>query len=423
MSLLLSFGTLGKGIGLMHRKQMGTVVRWVMMMFVLVSSAWAAPEFKVLHAFGTPPDGAGAWSSVTLDKKGNVYGATSGGGKYSCGTVFALIPGSHGRWAEKQLYSFTCGADGAGPFGGATFDAEGNLFGTTMYGGAYEFGNVFELTPKAGGGWTETNIYSLGTDHKDGGFPYAGVTIDGKGNLYGTTPDGGGVFEVTPKAGGSWTETVIHDFWRRKGDGGGPYAGVILDRTGNLYGTTEGGGAHQAGTIYELRPVSGDRWKERILYSFCPAGPPCKDGAVPGLGVLAMDRSGNLYGTAGGGTCCGTIFALIRSTDGHWKESVLYDFEDGSTGFGPGAGVARDDAGNLYGTTVYGGSAQCGCGVVYKLAPKKNGKWEYTVLHAFIGSDGAQPDANLVLDQKGNIYGTAATGGPDGAGVVFEITP
>jgi uncharacterized repeat protein (TIGR03803 family) len=102
---------------------------------------------------------------------------------------------------------------------------------------------------------------------------------------------------------------------------------------------------------------------------------------------------------------------------------VLYDFEDGSTGFGPGAGVARDDAGNLYGTTVYGGSAQCGCGVVYKLAPKKNGKWEYTVLHAFIGSDGAQPDANLVLDQKGNIYGTAATGGPDGAGVVFEITP
>jgi uncharacterized repeat protein (TIGR03803 family) len=117
------------------------------------------------------------------------------------------------------------------------------------------------------------------------------------------------------------------------------------------------------------------------------------------------------------------VYRLAQQANGTWKETILYDFQQGATGYGPGGGVARDNAGNLYGTTIYGGSPQCGCGVVYKLAPNKHGQWKYTVLHTFRGSDGAQPDANLILDEKGNLYGTAATAGPYGAGVVFEVTP
>jgi uncharacterized repeat protein (TIGR03803 family) len=113
----------------------------------------------------------------------------------------------------------------------------------------------------------------------------------------------------------------------------------------------------------------------------------------------------------------------MRQADGRWKETVLYNFKGGASGYGPGAGVVRDNAGNLYGTTVYGGSSQCDCGVVFELSPRKSGRWEYTVLHTFIGSDGAQPDANLILDDKGNLYGTAATGGAGGYGVAFELTP
>jgi len=137
-----------------------------------------------------------------------------------------------------------------------------------------------------------------------------------------------------------------------------------------------------------------------------------------------MDTSGNVYGTtAGGGFCCGTVFRLRRQGDGLWKKTILYDFKGGASGFEPGAGVVRDKAGDLYGTTVYGGSPQCGCGVAFKLSPRKHGQWKYAVLHTFVGYDGAQPDANLVRDKKGNLYGTAGTGGTGGAGVVFEITP
>jgi uncharacterized repeat protein (TIGR03803 family) len=171
---------------------------------------------------------------------------------------------------------------------------------------------------------------------------------------------------------------------------------------------------------------SSSGWKEQVLHSF-PAFP--KDGQVPGVGALVFDASGNLYGTTsegGANTCfagCGTIFRLTQETDGRWKETILYNFKNGASGFSPGAGVVLDQAGNLYGATTYGGTSSRGCGVVYKLAPGANGNWTYTVLHRFTGSDGAQPDANLILDSKGNLYGTTATGGANGGGVVFELTP
>jgi len=374
---------------------------------------YAAPKYKILHAFGNGQDGAGTWGSLLLDSKGNLYGTTSGGGLYTYGTVFELTPGSKGKWRESILHSFDRnGQDGYESHGNLILDEAGNLYGTTTGGGASNLGTVFELAPGSGG-WTESVLLSF--DHTNGGGPYAGVTVDNNGNLYGTADL---VFELAPGSGG-WTESVLFSF--DGSDGGLPLAGVILDAKGDVYGTTEYGGAHNLGVVYELTPAEGGGWTEQILHDFTNA----PDGATPGVGALTMDRLGNIYGTTdgGGATGYGSVFKLARQPDNSWKERILYSFRNGATGSGPGGGVVLDSAGNLYGTTIYGGSPQCGCGVVYKLAPNKHGKWKYTVLHTFLGSDGAQPDANLILDDKGNLYGTAATAGPYGAGVVFEVTP
>ena len=384
-----------------------------------VPSVSAGPKYKVLHAFGKGQDGAGTWGSLLLDSKGNLYGTSGGGGLYGYGTVFELTPKSGGKWSESILHSFNRnGQDGYGSTAGLILDKAGDLYGTTQFGGAYGYGAVFELMPKSEN-WAEQVLHSFNIS--DGCCPYGGLVGGDGGNLYGT---GGVAFELTSASGG-WTETVVHDFNRRHGDGYDPFAAPILDGNGNLYGTTEYGGAHNLGVVYELSPRAGGEWKEQILYDFCPTGPPnCTDGHTPGVGALTMDSLGNVYGTtAGGGYCCGTVFRLTLQANGRWKETVLYNFKGGASGFEPSAGVVRDKAGDLYGTTVYGGSSQCDCGVVFKLSPRKSGRWEYTVLHTFIGSDGAQPDANLILDDKGNLYGTAATGGTGGAGVAFELTP
>jgi uncharacterized repeat protein (TIGR03803 family) len=392
----------------------------VLLLLLCANVAHAAPAYKILHAFGTLPDGGGAWSSVVLDQQGNIYGTTSGGGQYDCGTVFELTP-TQGQWSEQLLYSFMCGADGNGPFGGVTFDAAGNLYGTTMYGGTYQAGNVFELS-RGAGGWTESSLFTF--DFTDGLKPYAGVTIGAGGQLYGTAFI---VYELTPGPEG-WTESVIDDF-SRPHDGAEPYAGLIVDSAGSLYGTTEGGGLYTVGTVYQLHPTADGVWQERF-YSFCKEGPPCVDGATPGLGALVSDGVSSVYGTTsegGANRCgegnCGTVYRLTRTPSGTVKETVLYNFQGNAMGFNPGGGVVRDEAGNLYGATLDGGSPGCQCGVVYELSPGMNDTWTYTVLHAFTGYDGAQPDANLTLDGKGHVFGTAAVGGPYGGGVVFEITP
>jgi len=403
-----------------------TAAKCMLMVLLLAVSARAGPRYKVLHAFGRGKDGGGLWGSVMLDSKGDVYGTTSGGGTGGQGTVFELRPDSNGRWSETVLHNFPSSADdGQGPTSSLIVDAAGSLYGTTGGGGGpYKIGTIFKLTRQSDGSWTERTLYSFGTHKNDGYQPYAGVALDRKtGRLYGTAPHGGpalggAAFELKPDSGG-WQETLV-DTFSKKNDGGGPYAGLILDSAGNLYGTTEGGGAHTYGTVYEVQHTSAG-WKEHVLHSF-PAF--VGDGEIPGVGALTIDGSGSLYGTTAGGGCCGgTVFKLTPGTNGHWKEAILYDFQGGVSGFEPGAGVVMDRAGNLYGTTIAGGSPQCGCGVVYKLAPGSKGKWTYTMLHTFTGNDGAQPDANLILDSKGNLYGTTATGGANGAGVVFELTP
>jgi uncharacterized repeat protein (TIGR03803 family) len=330
-----------------------------------------------------------------------------------------LSPKQDGEWSEEILHNFDRnGQDGYQPTAALILDNAGNLYGTTQLGGSYGYGTVFELTP-ASGEWTEDVIFSF--DLTDGCCPYGGLVIGAGGVLYGA---GGDAFELTQESEG-WNESVLHQFSGKRGDGYGPYAAPILNKQGNLFGTTEFGGERcgtsSCGVVYELVRDVGGKWEERLLHIFHNNG---KDGLNPGSGSLAIGDSRDLYGTTVGGGCCrGVVFRLIPQADGHWKETILYDFKGGSLGEGPGGGVVRDTAGNLYGTTIYGGSPNCDCGVVYKLAPQKSGKWKYTVLHTFVGSDGAQPDANLILDDKGNLYGTAATGGQYGDGVAFELTP
>ena len=402
------------------------------LLFLLLATAspaaYAQPAFKVLHSFGLGNDAGGLWSSVVFDQQGNIYGASTGGGAYNGGTVFRLSPEQNGEWSETVLYSFpSFPEDGGGPWGGPAVDPSGNVYGTTQEGGLYAHGIAFELSP-APSGWTETILHNFAGPDDPTCCPWGDPTLDAHGNVYLT---GWSAFELSPSPGG-WNETILHTFVDQNGDGFGPQAGVIIDGAGNLYGTTRAGGgeptcpANTCGTVYELQPVAGT-WKEHILHRF---GSFAGDGEVLSSGELAIDSKGNLYGsTAEGGAnvCvdvgCGTIFKITRaraSTGVVGMETILYSFAGGASGFNPGGSVIIDEAGNLYGTTVSGGSPQCQCGVVYELSPK-NGAWKYTILHTFTGSDGAQPDANMTFGPDGNLYGTTATGGTYGAGVVFEI--
>jgi uncharacterized repeat protein (TIGR03803 family) len=405
----------------MLQKRFMSVELWVVAtLFICVPLARSSPKYKVLHAFGTGTDGAGLWGSLLLDQPGNVYGTTSDGGSKGGGTVFKLTPKANGHWAFSILHDFDS-ADGGGSTAGLIFDPAGKLFGTTRLGGGpFTTGTVFELIP-ASEGWTFTVIHRFG--EKDPAYgPYGGVVMDQGGNLYGV---GGWAFKLSPSSDG-WKEALLHAFACQHGDGCGVLDHPILDAAGNLYGTTELGGGSKdcgggCGTVYQLHPLFGGKWKETIIHSF---GSFKGDGIGPGVGALTIDGSGTLYGTTdvGGPNGYGTVFKLTPGSDGRWKETILHSFTQGADGDHVSAGVVMDKAGNLYGTTISGGT-QCDCGVVYKLAPGTNGRWTYTVLHRFTGYDGAQPDANLILDNKGNLYGTTATGGAGGAGVAFEVTP
>jgi uncharacterized repeat protein (TIGR03803 family) len=390
------------------------------MTLILASAALAGPKYKVLHAFGSGNDGGGLWGSLVFDTKGNLYGTTSGGGPYGYGTVFELTPGPNGRWSETVLHSFKNNdPDGDIPYSSPIFDVAGNLYGTaTSGGGPGKYGTVFELTPGFGG-WSLTVLHRFGRNIP-AGSPRGGLVMDPVGNLYGTADN---PFELSPSS-GRWKLTLLHKFPSYKGDGNGAY-GLIMDAAGNLYGITVHGGTSRAcgdgcGTAYQLLRMPGGTWKESILHDFDTNN---DDMAFPG-GVLVLDSVGRLSGTAGGGPYAqGVVYRLTRGSDARWRAAIQYSFTGGANGDNPSGGVVMDKSGNLYGVTVYGGDPNCDCGVVYKLSPGANGKWKYTVLHRFTGYDGAQPYANLILDDKGNLYGTTATGGAGGAGVAFEVTP
>jgi uncharacterized repeat protein (TIGR03803 family) len=367
-----------------------------------------AQTFKVLYAFTGGADGGTPAAGLVRDAQGNLYGTTYLGGASGVGTVFKL-ESKTGK--ETVLYSFTgTGGDGANPHASLVWDAADNFYGTTYNGGAYDYGTVFRLN-KAG---KETVLYSF-TGGSDGAYPLAGLVRDAAGNLYGTTVLGGvgcdgvgcGVVFKVAKAG---KETVLYSFTGYPDDGAEPWAGLVRDAAGNLYGTTFTGGASNYGTVFKVDETG----KETVLYSFMGSG---GDGASPfDLGYLLRDAKGDLYGTTNGGGASnyGTVFKLVPNG----KETVLCSFTGPySDGAYPYGGLARDAAGNFYGTAEEGGPS--GYGTVFKLG--KNGK--VTALHSFNYSDGASPVTSLLRDARGNLYGATENGGGSNYGVVFELTP
>jgi uncharacterized repeat protein (TIGR03803 family) len=293
-----------------------------------------------------------------------------------------LTPGAWAQSKYKTLYKFSGGKDGKYPQAVLIFDQAGNLYGTTPEGGDQGLGTVFKLAPNADGSWRESVLYSFcsRTNCGDGAQPAAGLVFDQAGNLYGTTlsrgaNDRGTVFKLAPNADGSWRESVLHSFCSRTncGDGEFPLTSLIFDQAGNLYGTTQLGGAHGlGGTVFKLAPNADGSWRESVLHSFC-SRTNCGDGKLP-LASLIFDQ-----------------------------------------------------AGNLYSTTAYEGDPSCnsgyGCGVVFKLVPNSNGGWKETVLHTFFDHPGAIPLAGVIFDPAGNLYGTSSGDGSTTFGSVFEITP
>ena len=400
----------------------------------IAAPLFAASKEKVLHSFNGQ-DGNNPFAvSLIFDMSGNLYGTTAVGGRYEGGTVFQVAPGGSGKWAEKVLHNFHYfgGKGGAVLVAGVIFGSDGNLYGTASNNGAHGHGTVFQLTPAANGKWTE-NVLCDFRNSDDGNGPFADVTFDSAGHLYGTTIGGGPygygtVFQLTPAANGKWTEKVLHNFGKGN-DGATPNSGLILDTAGNLYGTTSSGGANpgcpefneSCGTVFQLTQGTNGEWTEKVLHNFGIGN----DGATPDASLI-LDTAGNLYGTTySGGKGTGTVFQLTPGANGKWIEKVLYSFcsVSGCTdGANPYSGLIFDASGSLYGATTVGGAT--GDGVVFKLTPAAHGKWTEKVLHTFgEGKDGAFPGGGLVFDEAGNLYGTTEAGGLTGNGTVFEIMP
>jgi len=420
----------------------GAAIAAFLVFLITPTFVFAAAKEKILWNF-TGTDGAGSQAGLIFDQAGNLYGTTGGGGPNYSGTVFELSPGTNGQWTEKVLYSFDPnGSDGWQPLAPLAFDKSGNLYGTTSLGGIYGnggYGTVFELSPGTNGQWTEKVLYSFDNDGSDGYYPTAGVVLDAAGNLYGTTSLGGNatacggdgcgaIYELTPGTNGQWTEKILYSCNGK--DGANPYAGLIFDGSGDLYGTTVNAafGDHR-GTVFELTPGSHGKWAYKVLYTFGEG----TDGRQPYAGVV-FGAKGTLFTSTyyGGVNDYGALVELMRGSDGKWKAKVLHSFSNnGTDGTYPMAGPILDNAGNLYGTTWMGGSADCTrqfglCGIVFELRPGPKGKWTETVLHSFLpnGVDGVGPCDSLVFDQKGNLYGTTDAGGTsDLYGTVFEIAP
>ena len=351
---------------------------------LLAGQVFGASDPAVLHIFGGGNDGSYPYASLSADGAGNLYGTTQNGGAYGAGTVFQLSPRAEGGWRFSLVYAFTGAADGGYPLGSLRFDAAGNAYTTVSGGGTYGLGAVVELTPPA-----------------------------------------------HPSASRPWSEKVLYSFQGGR-DGAIPFGNVVFDATGSLYGTTSIGGvghigcppAKGCGTVYKLSPTKNGIWREQVLRRFTDA---FNQGAEPRAGVV-FDAAGNLYGTTyeGGnnlycnGYGCGSVFELVRPTSGkHWRFVSLVDF-DGSNGALLRAGLTINASGTLFGATLYGGTYNDG--TVFSMT-EESGRWQLQTLYNFGGLDGLQPAGTLALDEAGNIYGTTYEGGAFDWGEVFQLVP
>lgn len=368
--------------------------------FLLVASAVSAQTTLItLHTFsGSGSDGANSYARLVRDSAGNLYGTTAGGGAFHQGIVFRVDASGN----ETVLYNFTGGTDGGNPRSGLLRDTAGNLYGITAGGGKGQ-GVVFKLDPNG----VETVLHAL--TMAEGSGSASGLTLDSSGNFYGTTELGGAYNQgVAFKLDASGNYSVLHSFGKHASlDGSQPYAGLVRDAAGNLYGTTFGGGRYGQGTVYKV-DASGN---ESVIYSFRGGS----DGSSPSS-TLVLDQAGNLYGTTdnGGTGNLGTVFKVAPSG----IEKVLHRFGSVNDGASPFVGLVKDGAGNLYGVTDGGGVY--GHGSVFRV----DNSGSETVLYSFAGSsDGARPEAALWRDAAGNLYGTTLDrGSGHDAGTVFELT-
>jgi uncharacterized repeat protein (TIGR03803 family) len=374
----------------------------------LVASIILAPlsyaqTLTVLHSFNSNGEDGQVPLAGLLLAKGVFYGTTEqGGSRTGSGTVFQV----DAKGNETVLYAFTV-ANGSVPSAGLVRDAAGNLYGTTTEGGQFNLGTIFKLD--SSGVETVLHHFSGGAD---GSIPFAGLILDAAGNLYGASNTGGDltcncgtVFEIDA----SGSESVLYRFTGGT-DGSFPVTGnLIRDSAGNLLGTTGSGGAFGQGAVFKIHPDG----TETTLYSFTGKS----DGGSPFCNLI-RDGNGNLYGTTSGG---GTFrFGTVFKIDSQGHESVLHNFAGGSDGESPMAGLVLDSKGNLYGTTAAGGViGKYGYGTIFEIS--QNGT--ETVLHAFNRLDGQTPAAGLIRDGKGNLYGTTSSGGVQGRGTVFKLTP
>jgi len=402
---------------------------------------------KTLHSFckgQTCGDGVDPWGGLLMDQSGNLYGTTTGGGKYDAGLVFKLIPNGDGTYKEYILHNFCARAnctDGQGPFAGLIMDIDGNLYGTTQNGGKHGSGVVFKLTHKTGG-WSLGVIHSFcsGLSCADGSYPRTALTYFGQTSgapwnefspLFGTTLYGGthsqGVAYKLAADGGLWDYEVVHSFKAVAGADTALPSLPLVDSSGNVLGVTASGGKFGYGVLYKLAAGS---WKETTLHNFCNPANNCTDGAV-GYGQLAMDTAGNLFGTTWDSDCdqhsCDFGVVFERAAGGTY--SVISHL-CGGFGCPDGEfplGLIIDASGNLFGTTEEGGTDDGG--TVFQLS-YDNGQqqWIETTLYKFCSeqpdcTDGKTPEAPPIMDAAGNLFGTTSRGGSGANGAVFELTP
>jgi uncharacterized repeat protein (TIGR03803 family) len=397
---------------------------------------------SLLYRFQGYNDGRGPDAGLLEDSKGNLYGTAAYAGFHDCeegcGTVFKLSTSSPSR-GITILQRFN-GTDGYWPYGSLIIDKRGALYGTTWAGGTNSCycGLVFKLTPN-GSNYVENILHSF-AGSLDGNGPLGALIEDPNGALYGTTYFGGGpgcnggcgtVFRLKPTT-SAYVESVVYAF-QGGTDGAGPTGTLTMDAAGALYGTTEVGGNHRCGyagcgTVFKLTP-NGSSYRKTTIYTF--KGLP--DGDTP-IAALIVDKRGALYGTTfsgGNGHCrergyskgCGTVYKLMPEASGY-SEQILYQFgtSDGN-GTHPDAAIVMDSRGVLYGTTATGGAiSNCGgliagCGTIFKLVPR-TGPYKESVLHSFLGTpnDGKSP-RDLTLDPSGTLYGTTYEGGWYGCGL------
>jgi uncharacterized repeat protein (TIGR03803 family) len=393
----------------------------------------------LLHTFVGGSDGTFPASTLIRDGARNLYGTTFSGGGHGnfgqgSGTVFQLSRNPNGRWSEHVLYQFTGGTDGLNPYGALLLDAKGNLYGTTLSGGAHNLGTVYKLVPPAssGGTWSQKVLYSFAGGN-DGEVPYGGVIADARGNLYGTTSGGGGtnsgtIFELSPKGASAWSESVLYTFNFLSGEG--PYCSLVMDTNGKLYGTTFRGGNNDGGTAFQLSPVPGG-WSLNFIHHFANILGGNGDASEPLAGMI-IDRSGNLYGTAlGGGVSSGGAVFEISPSQGGWQEQVIHSFTANSDGYIPYGILAFGPSGSLFGTTEYGGGlGQCFfhvlayCGTIFKMSGSGS-NWSESTYLSFdnAGPFGFGPVTGVLVSADGTLYATAEVGGTSDDGTILAITP